>query len=54
MCHLTTIIPRGKIEGIDGLVTYEADNAEEMKRAFESAVDYYLLFCKEKEIKSRL
>lgn len=37
----------GKIEGIDDLVTFESENAEDIEREFHSAVDDYLAFCKE-------
>jgi predicted HicB family RNase H-like nuclease len=40
----------GKIEGIDGLVTFEAENSKELKKAFEEAVDDYIMFCEEKGI----
>lgn len=32
----------GKIEGIDGLVTYEASTVAELKSAFEEAVEDYI------------
>ncbi|MBO5019696.1 MAG: type II toxin-antitoxin system HicB family antitoxin [Clostridia bacterium] len=35
----------GKILFINDLVTYEADNLPELKKAFEEAVDDYLEFC---------
>lgn len=35
----------GKIEGIDDLVTYEGESVEEIKQAFEDAVDDYIKFC---------
>jgi predicted HicB family RNase H-like nuclease len=40
----------GKIEGIDGLVTFEAENSKDLKKAFEEAVDDYVIFCNEKGI----
>lgn len=40
----------GKIEGIDALVTFEAENSKELKKAFEEAVDDYISFCEEKGI----
>lgn len=40
----------GKIEHIKDLITFESDNAHTLKNAFASAVDDYLLFCKEKGI----
>jgi len=32
----------GKIEGIDGLVNYEAENIDELQNAFKMAVNNYL------------
>lgn len=40
----------GKIEGIDGLVTFEANNSKDMQKAFEESVDSYIEFCQEKGI----
>ena len=40
----------GKIEHINDLITFESDNAHDLKKAFEVAVDDYLLFCKEKGV----
>ncbi len=37
----------GKIKNIDDLVTYEARNVEELKKAFHGAVDDYLAICSE-------
>ncbi|MDY6861994.1 MAG: type II toxin-antitoxin system HicB family antitoxin [Thermodesulfobacteriota bacterium] len=37
----------GKIEGISDLVTFEGTNVEEIKTAFQEAVDDYILLCKE-------
>ncbi len=37
----------GKIEGISDLITFEADNVNNIKKEFENAVDDYLEFCKE-------
>ena len=37
----------GKIECINDLVTYEADNPAELKAAFEEAVDDYIQTCAE-------
>lgn len=37
----------GKIIGIDDLVTFEGNSVEELKKAFEEAVDDYLITCKE-------
>lgn len=36
----------GKIEFIEPLVNYEADNVQALVRAFENAVDDYLVDCK--------
>ena len=35
----------GKIEGIDALVNFEADCADEVTEAFHEAVEDYLAFC---------
>lgn len=40
----------GKVEHIHDLITFESENAHELKRAFEEAVDDYLSFCKEKGV----
>ena len=40
----------GKIEHINDLITFESENAHELKKAFEEAVDDYLAFCAEKAI----
>lgn len=40
----------GKIEGIDALVTFESENATDLKKAFQEAVNDYLIFCQEKSI----
>lgn len=40
----------GKIEGINALVTFEAETLEEVKPAFKEAVDNYLSFCKDNGI----
>lgn len=37
----------GKIEGIDDLVTFEADELKNIKQEFQNAVDEYLQFCEE-------
>lgn len=37
----------GTINGINDLVTFEADNFKDLKAAFEEAVDDYLVFCEE-------
>lgn len=40
----------GKIEMIRSLVTFEADNAAELEKAFQEAVDDYLATCKEQGV----
>lgn len=37
----------GKIEGIPDLVTFEGQSVEELKKAFQDAVEDYLALCKE-------
>lgn len=37
----------GKIEGINALVTFEAENVDELQTAFHEAVDDYLIYCEE-------
>lgn len=37
----------GKIEMMPSLVTFEADNAVELEKVFQEAVDDYLATCKE-------
>lgn len=41
----------GKIEGINALVTFEAENVSELQSAFEEAVDDYLIYCEDHGIK---
>ena len=41
------MVLRGKIEGINDLVTFEAENASAIVEEFHSAVDDYLSFCEE-------
>lgn len=41
----------GKIEGIDGLVNYEGESVAELTAAFEEAVDDYLAFCDDHNLK---
>jgi len=41
----------GKIEHINDLITFESDNAHDLKKAFEVSVDDYLAFCEEKGVK---
>lgn len=38
---------RGKIEGINDLVTFECDDIRNLEKEFHEAVDDYLEFCKE-------
>jgi len=38
----------GKIEHINDLITFESDNAYDLKKAFQEAVDDYISFCEEK------
>ena len=40
----------GKIEHINDLITFESGNAHDLKKAFEEAVDDYILFCEEKNL----
>lgn len=40
----------GKVEGIRGLVNYEATSVEELNNEFHSAVEDYILFCKENNL----
>ncbi|MDP1620977.1 MAG: type II toxin-antitoxin system HicB family antitoxin [Bacteroidales bacterium] len=40
----------GKIEYINDLITFESDNAHDLKKAFEESVDDYIAFCKEKGV----
>lgn len=42
-----TLSLRGKIEGINDLVTFESKDAENIELEFQNAVDDYLEFCKE-------
>lgn len=44
----------GKIEGINSLVNFEAESADEVKDAFEEAVNDYLAFCKENNINNEI
>lgn len=37
----------GKVEAINDLITFEADNAKQLKQEFEASVDDYLAFCAE-------
>ena len=38
---------RGRIEGINDYVDFEAEDASSIEKEFHSAVDDYLVFCKE-------
>ena len=40
----------GKIEHIHDLVTFESDNARDLKKAFQEAVDDYLTTCGQKGV----
>lgn len=37
----------GTIQGINDLITFEGDTVDELRAAFQEAVDDYLVFCKE-------
>jgi predicted HicB family RNase H-like nuclease len=41
----------GKIEHINDLITFESENAHELKKVFKEAVDDYLSFCEEKGVR---
>ncbi len=41
-----SLVCRGRILFIDDLVTYQADSPNELRAAFEAAVDDYLATCK--------
>lgn len=41
----------GKLEGIDDLVNYEGESVQELTDAFHEAVDDYLIFCEEHNLK---
>ena len=38
---------RGKIEGINDLITFESENVKDIEQEFHNAVDDYLSFCEE-------
>ena len=40
----------GKIEHINDLITFESDNARDLKKAFKEAVDDYLEVCSQKGV----
>ena len=44
---LDTLTLCGKIEGINDLITFEADDVSKVEKEFQDAVDEYLEFCKE-------
>lgn len=39
------LVFHGKIEGIDGLVTFEGESVSDLKTAFEEAVEDYIEIC---------
>ena len=41
----------GKLEGIDDLVNYEGESVAELTAAFHEAVDDYLIFCEDHNVK---
>ncbi len=41
------LVLRGKIEGINDLVTFECEDIKDAEKEFHDAVDDYLQFCKE-------
>jgi predicted HicB family RNase H-like nuclease len=41
----------GKLEGIDDLVNYEGESVQEITAAFQEAVEDYLIFCEEHNVK---
>lgn len=41
----------GKIQGINGLVNFEGTSVAELKKAFHQAVDDYLAYCEEHNLK---
>ena len=43
----------GRIEGIDGLVTFEGASIQELTEEFHKAVEDYLIFCREQGISPR-
>ena len=36
----------GKLEGIDDLVTFEGQDVQSLKKAFQEAADYYIELCR--------
>ena len=47
-CDIESNVIFGKLEWINDLVTFEADNMSEIKQAFEESVDDYINFCNKK------
>ena len=41
------MVLRGKVEGINDLVTFESESAEHKEKEFREEVDDYLIFCEE-------
>lgn len=41
---------RGRVAGIDDLVTFEATSVDELEREFHVSVDEYLAFCTEQHV----
>lgn len=46
------LILYGKVEYIKALINYEGEGAADLKKAFEEAVDDYLLMCEQENIQS--
>ncbi len=44
------LILYGKVEFIKALINYEGEGASDLKKAFEEAVDDYLLMCKQENM----
>jgi predicted HicB family RNase H-like nuclease len=44
---------RGRVAGIDDLVTFEATSIDELEREFQISVDEYLAFCGEQGIEPK-
>ena len=40
----------GRIDGINALVNFEGETVEDLKKAFEEAVDDYLIYCEEEGV----
>lgn len=41
----------GKVEGINGLVTFEGESVKELQQSFQEAVDDYIAYCEAEGIK---